>query len=443
MNIQLSDHFTYQKLLRFTAPSVVMLLFISIYNIVDGLFVSNFVGSTAFAAISIVFPFLMILGAFGFMIGTGGSALVAKTLGERKKTMANKMFSLIVYSTVVLGVFLGICGLLLLKPLLGLLGVEVHLIPECLTYGYIIIPATPFFMVQFLFQSFLITAERPKLGLFVTLLSGVTNILLDVLFIMIFHWGLAGAAWATAISQAIGGFIPLIYFVFPNKSPLHLGKAAMDITVLIRTYTNGLSEFISHISASIVGTLYNYQLLKVMGESGVVAYGIIGHVNFIFLATFLGYNSGSAPVISYHFGAKNYPELKNLFKKSLTLIGVVGIILFLFAEFSAPFLAKIFVGYDPNLLNITTYGLRVYAISFLLIGFNIFASAFFTALNNGIISAIISTMRIFFFECLCIILLPVFFGITGIWAAIVAAQIFGLMVSLYYLVTQKNRYGYA
>ena len=443
MNIRLSDHFTYQKLLRFTAPSIIMIIFISIYHIVDGLFISNFVGSTAFAAIGIVFPFSMTLGAFGFMVGTGGSALVAKTLGEKDDIKANRIFSLIVYSTIVIGISLVSGGLLFLRPLLSLLHVEANLAQNCLVYGYITIPAISFVILQFLFRSFLITAARPKFGLFITTLAGLTNILLDILFIVIFHWGLAGAAWATAISQALGAFIPLMYFILPNKSSLHLGKTTFDISALAKTYTNGVSEFISHISTSVVGTLYNYQLLKTMGENGVVAYSIIGHIHFIFLAIFLGYNSGSSPIISYHFGAKNYNELKNLFKKSLRILAVTSLILFLSAEILAPALAAIFVSYDQNLLNITTYGLRIYAISFLLVGFNIFASAFFTALNNGIVSAIISTMRIFVFESLCVIALPTFFGINGIWGSIIVAQILALMVSSYYLTTLRCRYKYA
>lgn len=442
MNIQLSDHFTYQKLLRFTAPSIMMTIFISIYCIVDGLVVSNFVSSTAFAAVGIIAPFSMILGAFGFMVGTGGSALVAKTLGEQSKRKANVIFSLIVYSTIFIGALIGLCGLLLLKPLLALLGTTDNLTQDCLTYGYTIIPAVPFFILQVLFPAFLITAERPKLGLYITVLAGISNAVLDVIFIIIFHWGLIGAAWATVISQAIGGILPLIYFILPNKTPLRLGRTILNFKVLIKTYTNGLSEFLSNISGSIVGTLYNYQLLKIMGENGVVALGIIGYVNFIFLATFLGYNQGSAPIISYHFGAKNYTELQNLFKKSLKLIAITGFLLFLFAEIYARSLASIFVSYDQNLLNIATHGLRVYSVSFLLVGFNLYASAFFTALNNGVVSAIISTMRTFVFEGSCIMILPIFFGINGVWSAIIVVEVLTLLVGCYYFTTLKNRYNY-
>lgn len=442
MLIQLSDHFTYQRLLRFTAPSVVMIIFISLYNVIDGLFVSNFVGSTALAAIGIVFPFSMILGAFGFMVGTGGSALVAKTLGEHKRVKANKIFSLIVYSTLMIGAVLGVAGTLLLKPLLAVLGTDTVLTQHCLTYGYIIIPAISFLMLQFLFQSFLITAERPKLGLFVIVTAGLIHIILDVIFVILWGKGLVGTAWATVISQAVGGLVPLIYFICPNKSPLHLGKTALYFRALLKTYTNGLSEFVSHISLSVVGTLYNYQLLRVMGEPGVAAYSIIGYVNFIFLAAFFGYNSGNSPIVSYHYGAKNYAELKNLFKKGLVITGCAGLILCLTAELAAPLLARIFVGYDQHLLSITVHGFRICALAFLLIGFNIYASAFFTALNNGIVSAAISVARIFICECSCVMILPIFFGVAGIWSSIVVAQVFGMIVSGYYLITRRKRYRY-
>ena len=349
MNIRLSDHFTYQKLLQFTAPSIAMIIFISIYSTVDSLFVSNFVGPTAFAAIGVIFPFLMILGAFGFMVGAGGNALVAKTLGEKKKREANEIFSLIVYSTFVIGSLFALAGLVLLKPIISFLGVEGSTLTQnCLTYAYILIPGTPIVMFQFLFHSLFVTAERPKLGLLFAILAGTTNIALDAVFILGCQWGIAGAAWATIISQAVGGLGPVLYFVFPNKSPLRLGKTKLYFSALVKTYTNGMSEFFSHISASFIVTLYNYQLLKLMGESGVVAFGVISHVNFIFLAIFLGYSSGSAPIVSYHYGARNHTELKNLFAKSMKMIACAGLCLFLVAESSARLLADVFVSYDPN-----------------------------------------------------------------------------------------------
>ena len=442
MQIQLSEHFTYSKLLRFTAPSMAMMVFISVYSIVDGFFVSNFVGSTALAAVNIIFPFLMICGAFGFMIGSGGSALVAKTLGENKKFKANQIFSLLIYTTVVSGVVISVSGLICLKPLVSAFNVEGELLADSLLYGHILLPAVTAFMLQYIFQAFFIAAERPNFGFWVTVIAGCINIALDALFVIVFKWGLAGAAWATFISICSSAIIPLVYFVYPNKSPLRLGKTKLYTSAIVKSCTNGFSEFMSNISMSIVAILYNYQMLKFAGESGVAAYGVIAYINFIFLSVFLGYSAGSSPIVSYHFGSSNKQELHNLFRKSLILTGIFAVILTISAEvFTVP-LAKIFVSYDENLLEMAVRGFHIYAISFLLAGFNIYASAFFTALNNGLVSAVISFCRTLVFECLCVLILPVFFGLTGIWSAIIVAEILALAVSAAFLIKLKKKYGY-
>ena len=442
MQIQLSEHFTYSKLLRFTAPSMAMMVFISVYSIVDGFFVSNFVGSTALAAVNIIFPFLMICGAFGFMIGSGGSALVAKTLGENKKFKANRIFSLLIYTTVVSGVVISVSGLICLKPLVSAFNVEGELLADSLLYGHILLPAVTAFMLQYIFQAFFIASERPNFGFWVTVIAGCINIALDALFVIVFKWGLAGAAWATFISICSSAIIPLVYFMYPNKSPLRLGKTKLYTSAIVKSCTNGFSEFMSNISMSIVAILYNYQMLKFAGESGVAAYGVIAYINFIFLSVFLGYSAGSSPIVSYHFGSSNKPELHNLFRKSLILTGIFAVILTISAEvFTVP-LAKIFVSYDENLLEMAVRGFHIYAISFLLAGFNIYASAFFTALNNGLISAVISFCRTLVFECLCVLILPVFFGLTGIWSAIIVAEILALAVSAAFLIKLKKKYGY-
>lgn len=442
MQIQLSEHFTYSKLLRFTAPSMAMMVFISVYSIVDGFFVSNFVGSTALAAVNIIFPFLMICGAFGFMIGSGGSALVAKTLGENKKFKANQIFSLLIYTTVVFGVVISVSGLICLKPLVSAFNVEDELLADSLLYGHILLPAVTAFMLQYIFQAFFIAAERPNFGFWVTVIAGCVNIALDALFVIVFKWGLAGAAWATFISICSSAIIPLVYFMYPNKSPLRLGKTKLYTSAIVKSCTNGFSEFMSNISMSIVAILYNYQMLKFAGESGVAAYGVIAYINFIFLSVFLGYSAGSSPIVSYHFGSSNKQELHNLFRKSLILTGIFAVILTISAEvFTVP-LAKIFVSYDENLLEMAVRGFHIYAISFLLAGFNIYASAFFTALNNGLISAVISFCRTLVFECLCVLILPVFFGLTGIWSAIIVAEILALAVSAAFLIKLKKKYGY-
>ncbi|MGI6070052.1 MAG: MATE family efflux transporter [Blautia sp.] len=443
MNIQLSEHFTYKKLLQFILPSVVMMIFTSIYGVVDGLFVSNLVGKTPFAALNLIFPVLMILGAIGFMIGTGGSAIVAMTLGQGRKKEANQYFSMLVYVTVLGGVLLAVIGLVTIRPVAGALGAKGEMLTDCVKYAGILLPAMPAFMLQNVFQSFLITAQKPKMGLWVTVAAGLTNVMLDALFIAGFHWGLAGAALATAASQVVGGVIPVLYLLRENDSALRLTKAGFYGRILLKTCTNGSSELLTNISMSLVNILYNFQLLRLAGENGVAAFGVIMYANFIFVAMFLGYSLGCAPIIAYHFGAKNEPELKNLYQKSLRILGAAGVIMTVLAEILASVLARIFVGYDPTLYAMTCRGFRLYAISFLLCGLNIFGSAFFTALNNGAVSAILSFLRTLVFQIVAVLLLPLIWGTDGIWLAIVAAELLAFGVTIGFFVKMKGRYHYA
>ena len=442
MPIQLSEHFTYGKLLRFTFPSIVMMIFISVYSVVDGFFVAKFVGATPFAAVNIVWPFIMILGSIGFMLGSGGSALVAKTLGERKTQKANQIFSLLIYTIITCSFLFAVLGLLFIQKILIWLGVTGILLKNCLIYAKVLMPAVPALMLQVIFHTFMVTAERPKFGMVITILAGIVNFILDAVFILAFDYGLKGAALATVISQIIGGGIPLIYFMFPNKSLLRLGYTKIYVSALLKSCGNGISEFLSNISMSIVGMLYNYQLLRIAGENGVVAYGVISYVNFIFLASFIGYSVGSNPIISYHYGAKNKTELHNLLHKSLRLISIVAVIMTASAICSALPIARLFIGYNSQLMQITAHGFQIYALSFLLAGFNIYASAFFTALNNGLVSAFISVFRTMISECLCVIILPLFFGVEGIWAAIIVAEIMALVVSVVCIISFKPKYGY-
>ena len=442
MNIQLSEHFTYGKLLRFTLPSIVMMAFSSIYGVVDGVFVSNFVGADPFAAVNLIMPFLMILGAVGFMLGTGGSALVAYMLGAGNERKANETFSLLMYVLITLGAIFTVLGLLFLESVARLLGADEILLPYCVSYGRVILIALIPFMLQNAFQSFLVTAERPHFGLYITIAAGVTNIVLDALFIAVLRLGVVGAALATTISQYIGGVIPLLYFIFPNKSKLRLCRARLDLRAIAKAGSNGASEFMTNISMSIVNMLYNWQLMRLMGSDGVAVFGVIMYVNFIFVAIFLGYSLGSAPIISFHYGAGNHDELKNMRKKSLRLIAVWGIGMTIISHiFALPF-ARFFVGYDSELLAMTIHGFRIYAFVYLLNGFNIFGSSFFTALNNGMVSATISFLRTLVFEVICILLLPVFFGIDGIWSAVLVAEALALCVTSFFLITKRSRYHY-
>lgn len=442
MKIQLSEHFTYKKLLRFVLPSIVMMIFTSIYGVVDGLFVSNYVGKTAFAAVNLVMPLLMMLSALGFMMGTGGSAIVAKTLGEGDKERADRYFSMMVYVTLAGGMALTVLGLVFLRPIVIALGAEGEMIGQCLIYGRISLASLTFFMVQNVFQSFFVAAEKPHLGLGVMVAAGVTNMVLDYVFIVVFGWGIAGAAAATAAGETVGGLVPLIYFSRKNTSLLRLTKTGIKGKILLKACTNGSSELMTNLSMSLVNMLYNIQLMKLAGEDGVAAYGVIMYVNFIFLATFIGYSIGSAPIVGYHFGARNHNELKNLFRKSMRLIGGWGVLLMLLAFVLSGPLVQFFVGYDTELLAMTRHGLRLYALAFLVSGFNIYGSAFFTALNNGLVSAVISFLRTLVFQMAAVLILPMLLGLNGIWLAVLVAELLALGVTLQFFIRKKKVYHY-
>lgn len=443
MRIQLSDHFTYGKLLRFVFPSIIMMVFTSIYSVVDGLFVSNFAGKTAFAAVNLIMPILMGMGTVGFLIGTGGSAVVSKTLGEGKRDKANSYFSMLIYVTVAAGALLTVIALIFLRPMAQLLGATGQMLEDCVLYGRILISFQTAFMLQCAFQSFLVAAEKPKLGLFVTVAAGVTNIILDALFVAGFKWGIAGAAWATVISQLVGALVPVIYFAGKNNSLLRLTKAKLNLRVLIKVCANGSSELMTNLSASLVNILYNFQLMKFAGENGVAAYGVIMYVNFIFSAVYFGYAIGSAPLVSFNYGAANTGELKNLFRKSLSVTAVFGFLMVASSQILASPLAKSFVGYDHELFSLTAHGFRIYAVSFLISGFNVFSSAFFTALNNGAVSAAIAFLRTLVFQLAAILLLPMILDIDGVWLAIVAAEILALAVSVSFFISKRKKYKYA
>lgn len=442
MKIQLSEHFTYKKLLRFVLPSIVMMIFTSIYGVVDGLFVSNYVGKTAFASVNLVMPLLMMLSALGFMMGTGGSAIVAKTLGEGDKERADRYFSMMVYVTLAGGVALTVLGLVFLRPIVTALGAEGEMIGQCLIYGRISLASLTLFMVQNVFQSFFVAAEKPHMGLGVMVAAGVANMVLDYLFIVVLGWGIAGAAAATAAGETVGGIVPLIYFSRKNTSLLQLTKTRVKGKILLKACTNGSSELMTNLSMSLVNMLYNVQLIKLAGEDGVAAYGVIMYVNFIFLATFIGYSIGSAPIVGYHFGARNHNELKNLFQKSMRLIAGWGVLLMLLAFVLSGPLAQFFVGYDTELLAMTSHGLRLYALAFLVSGFNIYGSAFFTALNNGLVSAVISFLRRLVFQMAAVLVLPMLLGLNGIWLAVLVAELLALGVTLQFFIRKKKVYHY-
>lgn len=440
--MQLSQHFTCRRLLRYCLPSIIMMVFTSVYGVVDGFFVSNFAGKTPFAAVNFIMPILMILGCAGFMFGTGGSALIGMALGEGDNKKANNIFSLVVYSSIVCGVLLAIIGLVILRPVATLMGAENEMLRQCLIYGGIFLAGLPFYILQYEFQCLFATADKHKLGMYVTIIAGCTNIVLDALFVAVFPWGVAGAAVATVISQIAGGIIPLVYFLRKNDSPLRLTKCSFDGTALLKTCTNGSSELMSNISASVVGMLFNVQLMKYAGENGVAAYGVLMYVSMIFQAIFFGYTVGTAPVVSYHYGADNKDEVKNLLKKSLIIVAAVAVCMFVAGELLSWPLAKIFVGYDAELMDMTVNAFYIFSFSFLFFGFSVFGSSFFTALGDGLTSAAIAFLRTLVFQIAAVMLLPLIFGLNGIWASIVAAEIVSVAVMAVFFAIKRKKYGY-
>ena len=442
MEIKLSDHFTYRRLIRFVLPSIFMMIFTSIYGVVDGFFVSNFAGKMEFAAVNLIMPFPMMLGAVGFMIGTGGSALVSISLGEGKEKEAKELFSMLIYVLIGLGIVLTVFGIIFMEDIAVLLGAEGEILKYCVQYGRILLIGLVPFMLQNTFQSFLVTAEKPTFGLVITVAAGVTNMVLDFVLIGVMRGGVVGAALATTISQFIGGLIPLIYFMRKNDSVLRLVRARLNLRALWKTCFNGSSELMTNVSLSLVNMLYNIQLLKFAGEDGVAAYGVIMYVNFIFVAVFIGYAIGTAPIIGYHYGAGNRNEMHNVYKKSLIFNVVSGIVMCIVAIVLAGMLAKIFVGYDQALYEMTKFAFSIYSLAFVVMGINIYASSFFTALGNGIVSAVLSFLRTLLFQVAAVLILPMIFGLNGIWMSIVVAEAVALVVSVVCLKKFRKRYGY-
>lgn len=443
MKIQLSDHFTYGRLLRFTFPSIVMMVFTSIYGVVDGIFVSNFAGKTPFAAVNLIMPYLMLTGVLGFMVGTGGTALISMNLGMGDKKKANEIFSLLTWVCIIGGIALTALSMIFMRPVAILMGAEGQMLEDCVTYGMIVQLALTAYILQYAFQSFCVAAEKPNLSLTMMIVAGVMNIVLDALFVAVFRWGLVGAAVATTIAQIVGAIIPIVYFMRPNKSLLRLGKCRFDGKVLLRTFTNGSSELMSNLSMSLVSMLYNLQLMAWAGEDGIAAYGVIMYVNFAFMSVYIGFVIGAAPIVGFNHGADNRPELKNVFRKSLMLLGVFSLVMTLLAEVLSAPLSAVFVGYDSRLYDITLRGFRIYSLSFLLCGFNLFGSSFFTALNNGLISAVISFFRTLICQIAAVMLLPLVLQLDGIWLSIVVAELAALILTVICFIKYRKRYHYA
>lgn len=442
MKIELNEHFTYKKLIKFTLPSILMMIFTSIYGVVDGFFVSNYVGAEAFASVNLIMPVIIILSAVGFMIGTGGNALVAMTLGQHDEKRANEIFSMLIYILIFLGICLSIAMAVFMPRMARILGATDIMIDDCVIYGRISMVSLTFFMLQTSFQSFMVTAARPHFGLYITIAAGVTNMVLDLVFVGILGFGVAGAAWATVASEIVGGSIPLIYFIIPNKSKLNLVKAGFKFRSLIKVLSNGASEFMTIISSSFVNMLYNLQLMKIAGEKGVASFGVIMYINFIFTGVLFGYAFGSSSIVSYHYGSENYKELRSLFSKSIKIIGIASLISFASAQIFAIPLIKIFFSYSDELIHMTTHGFRIYSIAYLMIGFNGYASSLFTALNNGKVSATIAFGRTLVFQVASILILPQIFGLDGVFSSVIVAEFLAIIVSMFFINKYKNEYHY-
>lgn len=440
--IKLNDHFTYKKLIRFTLPSIAMMIFTSIYGVVDGFFVSNYVGKTSFAAVNLIWPFIMMISSIGFMFGTGGSALVATTMGEGDKKRANTQFSFLVYFSLILSVIISALSFIFLPYIASLMGAKGVLLDDCVLYGRILTLTVPFYVMQFEFQSFFVTAEKPKLGLYMTIFSGVTNIVFDALFIAVLDFGLVGAAVATSMSQLVGGIFPLIYFSKKNSSLLRFCKTEFNFFALYRTCYNGISELLSNISMSFVSMLYNIQLMKYIGENGVAAYGVLMYVNLIFLSVFIGYCIGTAPIVSYNYGSQNHDELKGIFKKSITILSFSSVSMFVLAILLSRSLSQLFVGYDKELFSLTVRAFFLFSFSFLFASIPMFGSAFFTALNNGLVSAIISVLRTVVFQVTFVLVLPLLFRVDGIFVSIACAELCAFLISVIMFATNKKKYNY-
>lgn len=441
--IQLSDHFTYRRLFTFVLPTIANMIFLSVYGIVDGLFISNFVGKVAFASVNVTFPIFGILGVFGLMIGTGGAAIIGKTLGEQDPKKANGYFSFFVYVCIAVGVVMAIAGVFILRPAIMLIGVEENMIHYCMLYGTIGMITLPCYMLQYFFQILFVTAEKPRLGFWITVITGVANIVLDFIFIVVLHWGIVGAAVGTGISELIGGITPLIYFSRPNDSLLRLGKPQVELWALRKACSNGLSEFVSTVSEAVVAMLYNFQLLRLAGADGVAAFGVMQYCTFIFFSIFAGYNMGVEPLFSYNFGAENRAEMKNLFRKSMILMESGGLMMLAALVVFARPLVSIFVGYDADLVDMAVHGMRIYALIFITCGINIFVTGMFTALNNGVVSAFIATVRVVVCEIGSVMILPIFFGLNGIWFSASVAEAGSIIPVILFVVLLRKRYGYA
>lgn len=438
----IAQEFNLISLLRFVAPTVVMLVFMSLYQMVDAVFVSKFVGENALSALNIVYPFPSIVIAVSIMLATGGSAIIARNMGEGKEKEAKENFSFIVLVGAVIGVAIATAGILFIEPLIYMLGATPSLYDYCYEYLFILVLSVPLSVFQMLFQSFFVTAGKPHLGLTLTVLGGVSNIVLDYVFIVLCGFGVSGAALATSIGYSIPGLFGLIYFAVSRKGTLYFVKPVFRWGVLFKCCINGSSEMVNNLAVAVTTFLFNVLMLKYEGEAGVAAITIVLYAQFLMTSAFMGFSSGIAPVVSFNYGSGNVRQLKKIFKISVWVIAVVSAAVFVIAETCSDVVIMVFTPAGSEVFGLTKYGFAIFSFSFLCTGMNIFASALFTAFSNGKISAILSFLRTFVFLTACLLFLPLFWGVDGIWLAVPVAEVMALFVSVYYLVRFKKVYQY-
>lgn len=441
MQNDISKEFTLPSLIKFTLPTIVMLVFVASYTIVDGIFVSRFVGTTALSAMNIVFPLINILIGLGIMMGTGGSAIIGRKLGEGKEEEARSAFTLVTVFSIIVGLVISALCFLFIQPLSILLGADENLLPYCIAYGRIMMAFYTVSVVQTLFQTLFITAGKPQLGLWLNVAAGLANILFDYVFIVLLDMGIAGAAWGTVSGFLIGGIPALVYFAKP-RTVLYFVKPRWNGRIILQTMTNGSSEMVTNAAMAITTLLFNLAMMELLGEDGVAAITIVLYAQFLFSSAYLGFASGAAPVFSYNYGNRNIPQLKWLFKTCLCIILISSVVCFAFSYLMAVPTIAIFTPKESNTYAITLYGYKIFVWNFLFAGINIFASSFFTALSNGKVSAMISFLRTFVFVAGSILLLPKFLGIDGIWLAVPVAEAVTVLVALFLLAINRKHYHY-
>ncbi len=442
MEHALAKKFSLASLLLFAAPNIIMMIVLSMYIIVDGMFVARFIGTTALSAINMFYPAICFEMALGIMIATGGSAIAAKKLGEGKQKEAQNNLSFLMVVEGSFGIVIAVVGNLFTAEIVSFLGASAAQAPLSITYAKIIFSFAPAFFLQTAFQTFFVTAGKPALGLIVTILGGVANILLDYIFMAPLRLGVTGAAIATGIGYCIPAMVGVIFFLKAKTNPFHFVRPRFDGKVLLQACANGSSEMVTNLSNAVTTFLFNFTLLQFYGEDGVASITIILYFQYLFTALYFGYSNGIAPIISYKYGNDDRKQLQALFKNSVLFLIISSIAANVLLHFTISKLLTIFTAENSPVYQITLHGFSIYSMAFMIMGLGIFSSAMFTAFSDGITSAIISFSRTFLFIVGAILLLPAILGERGVWLAVPIAEAFGFLISILYLIGKKQKFHY-